>query len=57
MMIKMDKELHYSENIGWVWHKSWNLPFFKVSIDFVNPVTLEHYQLPKNLYVILNKFI
>ena len=48
----MDKELHYSDNLAcWVWHKSWNLPFMKVSIDFINPDTLEHYEIPKNLYV------
>lgn len=50
--IKMDKELDYSESMGsWLWHKSWNLPFFKVSIDFINPNTGEHYETPKNLFV------
>lgn len=53
----MDKDLHFSENLScWVWHKSWNLPFFKVSIDFIDPDTLEHYEIPKNLYVYISVF-
>lgn len=51
MTIKMDKSLHSSEEQGWVWHKSWNLPFMKVSVEFLNPETQELYELPKNLYV------
>ena len=53
MTIKMDKNLHSSEEQGWVWHKSWNLPFMKVSVEFLNPETQEIYELPKNLYVLL----
>jgi len=47
----MDKSLHYVEEKGWVWHKSWNLPFIKVSVEFLNPLTQEFYDTPKNLYV------
>ena len=28
----MDKDFIYNDELGWNWHKSWNLPDFKCQI-------------------------
>jgi len=34
--ITMEKAFLYTKNVGFNWHKSWNLPIFKVCLDVFN---------------------
>ena len=31
----MEKSLNFSEDLGWNWHKSWNLPNIRIRIDVI----------------------
>ena len=33
--ITMEKSFLHTKNIGFNWHKSWNLPIIKVSLDVI----------------------
>ena len=31
----MEKSLNFSEDLGWNWHKSWNIPNISIRIDVI----------------------
>jgi len=40
----MEKPLQYSEELGWNWHKSWNIPAVSIRFDvlFVRKIIFEN---------------
>ncbi|CAD8197297.1 unnamed protein product [Paramecium octaurelia] len=50
LVIDTEKQLKYSEELGWNWHKSWNLPNIVVRLEIKDSQTQELLLSPKNLY-------
>ncbi|EGR29156.1 zinc finger transcription factor sma, putative [Ichthyophthirius multifiliis] len=50
LFIDTEKSLQYTEDLGWNWHKSWNLPNISVRLEIKDFQTQEILQCPKNLY-------
>ncbi|EGR27835.1 zinc finger transcription factor sma, putative [Ichthyophthirius multifiliis] len=57
LFIDTEKSLQYSEDLGWNWHKSWNLPNISVRLEIKDVATGDSLQPPKNLYVIFFSYI
>lgn len=52
LFIDTEKSLQFSSEIGWNWHKSWNIPNISVRLDITSKSnSSEHFLCPKNLYV------
>lgn len=51
LKIQMNKMFLYHDQLGWNWHKSWNIPSMKVEIELKNPVNGEVLILPHKLNV------
>lgn len=53
LFIDTEKSLQFSPEVGWNWHKSWNIPNISVRLDITSKTNSnEHYLCPKNLYVL-----
>ncbi|CAD8100836.1 unnamed protein product [Paramecium sonneborni] len=50
LVIDTEKQLKYSEELGWNWHKSWNLPNIVVRLEIKDSQTQELLLSPKNLF-------
>ncbi|CAD8111482.1 unnamed protein product [Paramecium sonneborni] len=50
--IKIDQSrpFIYSDNLGWNWHKSWNLPDIGLEMEITDPLTNERLAPPNNIY-------
>ncbi|CAD8202482.1 unnamed protein product [Paramecium octaurelia] len=50
--IKIDQSrpFIYSDNLGWNWHKSWNLPDIGLEMEITDPQTNERLAPPNNIY-------
>jgi len=49
--IECEKNFIYNDELGWNWHKSWNIPNFKVRVEIFDPETEDKLAPPKNLHV------
>ncbi|KAL4453684.1 hypothetical protein ABPG74_009580 [Tetrahymena malaccensis] len=50
LYIDTEKSLQYTDELGWNWHKSWNLPNISVRLEIKDAQTNESLLSPKNLY-------
>ncbi len=41
LFIDTEKSLSYAPDLGWNWHKSWNLPNISIRLEVKNHVTLD----------------
>lgn len=44
MRIEMSRNFIYTENIGWNWHKSWNMPDMVCELDVMNNVQYHRFE-------------
>jgi hypothetical protein len=51
VLIDMEKSLQHNDEVGWHWHKSWNIPNILIRIDIRDEETYESFQNPRNLHV------
>lgn len=58
LYVDTEKSLQFSEELGWNWHKSWNLPNISIRVEVLewamqikDVATGELLLAPKNLYV------
>jgi len=49
--LNLDRNFMHSEELGWNWHKSWNLPNITCSIKITDPKTNEVILPPADLKV------
>jgi len=51
--IELSRELEWADNIGWTWHKSWNLPQLSLSLALLNKQKMQEVDLPYKLELTL----
>ena len=49
--IQLEKPFMYAPEVGWNWHKSWNIPNLTVSLKLTDPQTNLSILPPANLKV------
>jgi hypothetical protein len=53
LYIDTEKSLQYSDELGWNWHKSWNLPNISVRLEIKDSINGEILLCPRNIYVLM----
>jgi hypothetical protein len=49
--IEMDKEFKWSPDVGWIWHKTWNIPTISLGMTMVDKNTMQELECPMNIEV------
>lgn len=55
LSIDTEKSFQYSDDLGWNWHKSWNIPTISLAFDVTYPVLAQIYCSNRSLTQILKK--
>ena len=49
--IDLERNFMHNDDLGWNWHKSWNLPNIAINIKITDPATNEYILPPADLKV------
>lgn len=49
--IDLERNFMHNDDLGWNWHKSWNLPNITINIKITDPATNEYILPPADLKV------